>query len=310
MDPLEHILISMDLSEMDDSLIRYGDFLVEQFSPKSVTFLHVMQSYDISPEILAEFPHLEESVSQVVQEELEEKIGALFTRKDDTKTLVRVEEGVTTDTIIRYTRENQISLTLMGKKIGYAGKGGVVRKVISLIPSSVLLISETTFPRIQQVLVRMDFSRISNMALRVAMQIGERTGASLSCHHVHKLPLKYFPQSSPESDEKLLNYVEKFGLREYNKFLKRYKWEGRDIPNLSTSVDPGNEEADLLYRKAVALGVDLIVIGSKVKSELADILIDTTSEKLASSDKNLPVLIVKDRKQTLGFLTALFKHKS
>jgi hypothetical protein len=53
----DNILVCLDLSEMDDSLIRYSNFLVEKFKPKSVTFLHVMKSYEIPPGLSGKWSH-------------------------------------------------------------------------------------------------------------------------------------------------------------------------------------------------------------------------------------------------------------
>jgi nucleotide-binding universal stress UspA family protein len=304
---LDHILVCLDLSEIDDTLIRYGNFLVDKFKPKSVTFLHVMKAYDIPEEIVSAFPHLDQPLTDVVKEELQDKIDQQFIKLENTQCNVKVKtEASTTDTIIRYARENNITLTLMGKKIGYEGQGGIVRKVISIIPSSVILISETTKPQIEQILVRMDFSKMSGMALKMALRFGEATGAKVSCHHAYKLPLKYFPQSSPENDKKLLKHVNKHSQKEYEKFLNKMGISPEQIP-CTHSLDPGNDEAHILYKQALTTGADIIMIGSKIKSQLADIIIDSTSEKLAGTDKNIPVLIVKDRKQTIGFLKALFK---
>jgi len=302
----DHILVCLDLSEMDDSLIRYSNFLVEKFNPKTVTFLHVMKSYEIPPEMIAAFPHLDQPLTEIVKEELQEKIESLFLYENEIQIQVKVVEGSTTDNIIRYARENNITFTLMGKKIGYEGRGGIVRKVISIIPSSVLLISETTQPRIEHVLVRMDFSKMSTLALKMALRLQELTGAKVSCHHVYKLPLNYFPVSSPENDKKLMAHVQKHSRKEYEKFMKKLELKPEKI-SCTNSLDPENDEAHILYKQALSINADMIVIGSKIKSELADIIIDSTSEKLASTEKNIPVLIIKDRKQTIGFLKALFK---
>ena len=89
-------------------------------------------------------------------------------------------------------------------------------------------------------------------------------------------------------------------------FLKRFNLGEEEI-TFTNSLDPENDEAHMLYKQALTIGADIILIGSKIKSELADIIIDSTSEKLAATEKNIPVLIIKDRKQSIGFLKALFK---
>lgn len=303
---MDHILVCLDLSEMDEALIRYADFLVKEIRPASVTFLHVIKSYDIPKEIIADFPHLDQALSEIVEEELMERIGSLFSQESETKTRVIVKEGITTDTIVRFTRENNVTFTLMGKKVGYEGGGGIVRKVIGIIPSSVLIISETTQHHIKHLLVRMDFTEMSAMAMKMALSLQKLTGAEISCHHVYKLPLTYFQQGSPEKDTRLLEHVEKHSLKEYRRFLKQYDLESGDIP-CTSSVDPENDEANILYREAINTGADMVLTGSRIKSGLASIIIDSTSEKLAEAEKNIPVFIIKDRKKSMGFLKALFK---
>lgn len=302
---LNHILVCLDLTEMDDSLIRYAGFLANKIKPESITFLHVMRPFDIPKEILEAFPELDEPIPEIIREELKEKIDEQFNADVDLKINTKVEEGYPTETIVKYTQQNHITLTLMGKKMGYKGSGGIVRKILGIIPSSVLLVSETVHEKIENVLVRMDFSKISEMALQMALRIKELTGANVACHHVHKLPLSYFPQTQSEDDEKLQRYVSKISNKEFQKFVKRYKHENDEIP-FSYSLDTENEEAQLLYRKALMTGSDMIVIGSIIKSELSDIIVDSTSEKLAESEKNIPVFIVNDRKQSMGFLKSLF----
>lgn len=306
MDQLDHILVCLDLTDMDDSLIRYSNFLLEKFKPKSITFLHVMKSYEIPREMIDAFPHLEKPLTDVVEEDIREKIDTLFVVSNETETIINVTEGLTTETIVNYTREKNITLTVMGKKTGYEGQGRIVRKIIGIIPSSLLLLSEASHPRIEQVLVRMDFSKMSELALRMALKIKELTGTKITCHHVYKLPLEYFPQSSPEKDLRLLDHVDRYSKKEYKKFLKKFKLEDEDI-SFTNSLDPENDEALILYKQALAIGADIILTGSKIKSELANIIIDSTSEKLIAKEKSIPVLIIKDRRESIGFLKALFK---
>jgi len=304
---LDNILVCLDLSDMDDFLIRYCNFVVESFQPKHITFMHVMMSHDVPPELLKEMPHLDVNLEDLIKEELQEKVDQFFGKLEQVAYRIVVTEGNTTETIIQYAQEQDITLTIMGKKIGYTGHGGVVRKVMSLTPSSVLIVSETTQPRLERILVRMDFSKISGMALKMALRIREliQSDIRISCQHVYKLPLSYFPQQTALNEEKMRRHLTRYGEKEYLKFLKKYNLEKKDIACEHT-LDLNNDEAQVLYHYAMQNGADLILIGSKVKSELADIILDSTSEKLAGVEKNIPVMVVKDRKETIGFLEALF----
>ncbi|MGM0613756.1 MAG: universal stress protein [Bacteroidota bacterium] len=301
----DHILVALDLSDMDSFLIRYSNFLLEKFKPKSITFLHVIKSYEIPEDVRAKFPGMDEPLAEIVQEELREKIKELLEEQKNTDIHVVVKEGVTTETIVQYSQLNDITLTLMGKKIGYKGHGGVVRKVLNITPSSVLLISETAQPKMDHLLVRMDFTKMSVMAMKMALKIQEQTEAKISCHHVHKLPLKYFTRSSVSDENKLEREIYNYTQKEFKKFVKKNKLAANDIP-CTSALDFENEEAQILYSKALTISADVIVLGTKIKSSMADVILESTSEKLAGPEKNIPVLVVKDRSQSMGFLDALF----
>ncbi len=88
--------------------------------------------------------------------------------------------------------------------------------------------------------------------------------------------------------------------------MNKLNLNSEDIP-CTYVYDKKFNEAHLLYHHCLVNNIDLIFIGSKIKSELANIVLDRTSEDLADAEKNMNVLIVKDRKQTLGFLEAIFK---
>lgn len=298
-----NILICLDLSEMDDFLIRYANFIVKTFSPSTVTFMHVLQPVDIPDEIKSSFPDFNEPVDQLIREELEEKVKELFEPKVDFT--IMVKQGITTETIVRFSRNNKIDLTLMGKKIGYSGEGGITRKVTSLTPSSVLLISETTPYAINHIWVRMDFSKISIEALKMAQTIKNHTEASITCHNVFKLPLSYFPQQTEKQEQKLIQQLTKHGKKEYQKMLKKLNLKEEEFP-IEFSLDKENNEAQILYHRALQNQADLIVAGSKMKSGLTHVILDNTSEKLTGGGKTLPVLIVKDKKLSTGVLESIF----
>ncbi|MFO8055190.1 MAG: universal stress protein [Bacteroidales bacterium] len=305
MKKIEHLLVALDLTEMDDHLIRYSNFLVKKFQAKNISFIHVVKSYDIPKNILADFPDMNIPLTDIIREWIKEKTDELYKERKNTKMNINVAEGYTTENIIRYSRENKIDLTLIGKKLGYQGKGGVTRKIMSLTPSSILLVSETARPEINHLLVRMDFNKISEMALKTALYVKEATGAKISCFHVAKLPLKYFSRESVSNLANLEEKMKNHNKKEFEKLLKRLKLSSKDIPFQSV-LDTENQEELYLYRQALKTGADMIMLGSRIKSEMADIILENTSEKLAASEKNISVFIVKDRTSTTGFLEALF----
>jgi len=300
----DKILVCLDLTEMDHFLINYANYIVNTFRPGRLIFIHVMEIYDIPDEIMDTFHNTEKDLEDIISEELEGNIEQGLTVKEKVDYSLVLDRGLTTEKIVEYAKNNKIDLSIMGKKIGYRGEGSVSRKIVGLIPSSVLVVSETSQHKIDKLLVRMDFTKMAWSTLQMAKLVAENTGASIECHHVYKLPLNYYPRQTPENIKKLNAQVKLLVEKEYAKFIKKMKVE--DAPPCSFSLQIQTEESQLLYNYAIKNSKDLILTGTKIKSPLADLILDNVSEKLVGGEKNLPVMVVKDQKKSIGILDVIF----
>ena len=301
----DNLLLCLDLTEMDESLIGYANFMVDTFNPSSVTFIHVMDTYEIPEEITGTITDSDRPLKDLLKEEVEEKVHEHYKHAEKLKPNVVMEEGLTVEKIVKYARKHKTDLAVMGKKVGYVGEGGVVKKIIGLIPSAVLLVSETSPYNYSRIMVRTNFATPSVIALQMADYLKSITGASIELHNVYKLPYNYFPEQTAQAAQKLKKRLEPYMDKQYKKFVKKYKLPD-DIP-FDYTVDVKGDEAQSLYNYAVRNKVDLVITGTRLKSQLANIIMDSTSEKLAGVEKNVPVMIVKDVKEFVGFFKALFE---
>ncbi len=300
----KNIIICLDLTEMDEVLIKYANFLTSTFESKKLTFIHVMETIDIPDELAEAFPDMDKPLNEIIREEIEEQVHGLFEHADKVEIDIILDSGIPTEQIIQHARKRRVDLALLGKKTGYAGEGGVAKRIVGLMPATVLMVSETSPHHINNILVRMDFSKMSAMALKTAQTIAGHTQAKVECHHVYKLPLDFMPQQSPSALQKLKKQMGGFVSKQFAGFLKKNKMEADAV--CTYSIDHHGDEAQILYGYAIKTGADLVLAGSKIKSPLANVMLDSTSEKLASPNKSIPVMVVKDQKQSIGFLKALF----
>ena len=167
------------------------------------------------------------------------------------------------------------------------------------------MVSETAKPQINNILVRMDFSKMSELAMKSAIELSRKTGSGIFAVNAFRLPISHFPKYSNEDARRLQAKMVRHGEKEYEKFMRKIKQDPAAIPCVHV-YDKEFDEARVLYHQGLTRQADLIMIGSRVKSELASIILDRTTEDLGDVEKNIPVMIVKDRKQTLGFVKALF----
>ncbi len=301
---IKNILVCLDLSEMDDFLINYSNYIIRTFKPETMVFIHVMEVYSLPDEFAGSFDGTEGDLKDMVREELYEKIRNGISENGDTRISLIIETGLTAEKLLQYIRKNKVDITILGKKIGYHGEGSVARRIVGLVPSSVLVISETSREEINKILVRMDFSSMSASTLDMAREIAGYTGAMIEFHHVYKLPLYYYPRQTPENIKKMNAQLAELVAEEYSKFIKKMKI--KEPPPVTYSLETQIDESQLLYDHARRNGFDLILTGTRIKSSLGGLILDKTSEKLVGSDQNIPVMVVKDPKQSAGILKAIF----
>lgn len=303
MHPFKNILVCLDLSNMDNTLIKYSSFLAETLGVEKITFVHVIETDDMPKEMIKEmFPDLEEPIEDVIKRDLEEKVDQNMDRTDSpAKVEITLKEGNSTDTILHLAEQGSADLLLLGKKVGYKGTGILSGKIIRLVHCSVMVLPETGRYEINRILTPVDFSNFSRMALEYGLYIANKCQAEITCQYVYHLSSRYYPYIP---SKKMSASVEKQAKEAYRKFIRKLNKKPDEIPCTYTQ-DNDNEPADKIYDQAIDQQADLVVMGSKGRTNAASFLLGSVAEKLTTYDKSIPLMIIKDKEENLGFLDVL-----
>ncbi|EMR02061.1 Universal stress protein family protein [Cesiribacter andamanensis AMV16] len=73
------------------------------------------------------------------------------------------------------------------------------------------------------------------------------------------------------------------------------------------TLDNNHDPVKEIYHRAVKEQADLIIIGSKGKTQTAAALMGSVADRLAHYNRSIPLLIVKDKNENIGFLEALLR---
>lgn len=197
MQPITIVLVSLDLTEMDDLLIQYTAHLCQTLKQiEKVYFAHNIK-FDHADEAKDILNQLDKPLGELMTDSISEKLEDLFQNvpKNITNEII-VEENVSTPAALaRLSKIHQVNLVITGKKLSYKGSGLVPEKLLGIghFNASVLLVPETAYHRISNILVPTDFSKISKKAFVQGMNIKEQTKATISCQHVFSIQSFYFP---------------------------------------------------------------------------------------------------------------------
>lgn len=273
-------MLAMDMTYMDDLLIEYVSFLVdEEGTIENVILYHniIFEFPDEEPEVLNK---LDRPLSSLIEEEISKKTDSL---KNKVNCEIIVEEkSDTAEGLKALQKKQQADLIVFGKKVTYDGSGYLIERVMSNHTDAHLLVfPETAKHRLQKFLVPVDFSKKSASVLRYAVDWANRRHAQLKCQHVFAVPKIYFPYV-PVRD--LKEETSEQAQRQWIRFKKRYFPE--EELEITFSFHSDRSVAQLVYDHALHSQSDLIMVPTETG------ITPSTVIQLLKVDINVPLMIV------------------
>ena len=298
----KRILICLDLTEQDRNLIILGSRLIKANVAEKVYFFHAAEKLDLSDEFLEKYPNLvapvDETIKRLIQDALDQDFDA-----DLEKVEIKVTEGNAFDQILKWSRIKEIDLIVMGKKPQEIGSFQLPEKVVEFTHNSVLIVTSSKLEHVNKQLVPIDFSKNSSMAINQALKVREIIGAEIVCLHIYKVPSGY--HTLGKSFEEFAEIMKSNAVKEYAQFAKDNGFSATEIPCIH-SLSDGDHSKQILEIAHIE-NASLIVMGSKGRTQLSNLVLGSTAMKMVKYDFDIPLLIVKNKKENLGFLEALLK---
>lgn len=299
---LDHWFICLDLSKMDDILIGYAKFLTSVIQPKTISFLHVIESGSVAEEMVELFPDLKntDDFEDVIRGELNKKIDKEFD-DDSVETRLILKKGRPTDQIIEMMKTMDPDLLMMGKKTGYVGEGVIARRIVKYVPASILFVPENSRYAMDTVLAPVDFSEQSANAVAFSQDLVEQNKGKVRAQHIFKYPSHFFPyMPSEEEKTKIREHIEE----QKEDFIEEYNIS--DEVDFTLTLHKEGRLADEVYDEAVRNQADLIVVGAKSTKKISSILRDDFTDKMTYYSFGIPLFIVKNKERHQKFLKSLF----
>ncbi len=290
---INKILVCLDLTEMDQVLMRYARHLCELLGTvEQAWFVHNIK-FDYPEEAESLMAELERPLPELISEEINERVQLHFQpdSHDISREVLVTDSSSTAQALTEAVNKNDIALVICGKKISYQGSGQVAEKMLRLpaFRGDLLMVPETSPHRMERLLVPTDFSAPSTKALKLAHQMASGADARITCQHVYTIPMHYFPYIPVEG---FRESMEEQAEKDFKKFRQGLPEELRDIPCQFT-YSKDRTVAQTVYDFAVNNNKDLIVIGSKGRSGLPAVLLGSTAIQLLQFDFHVPLLVVR-----------------
>ncbi|MEQ8582809.1 MAG: universal stress protein [Marinoscillum sp.] len=301
-EPYKVALVALDLSEMDDHLIKYMAMISESLSLERIFFVHIAKTLELPEELLQKYPSLLDPLDESIENGLKKKVYEHFGASQISVECM-VQEGNSIEKILKLCKIKNIDLLVMGRKKNLQGSGLVSSKIARKCPCSLLLVTEEHTLGVKNILVPLDFSKHSALAMGRALKLSESTKAKLLTMHVYAVPIGYY--KTGKSYTEFAEIMKSLAEKEYQRFLSQHEFP-TDIPCEYILSKDGNHSA-LTYALAERTHSNMIILGSRGRTNLSSVLMGSVAEKLVYLDSSTPILIVKDKGENMGFMEALSK---
>lgn len=301
MKSLNNWLLTLDLTDIDNLLLGYANFLADKLKPGKITFLHIFESSPLTEEMQELFQDSDQQkdLHSIVRKELEEKIDAVF--PDDIQTKLVLQKGNPTKHIFDYIENQKPDLLFLGKKEKYKGEGIFSKKIVRYVPCSVIFVPESVRYQLKQLLVPFNFNDHSAQAINFGQNLAEVFDADVQLQHVYQYPKQFFPyMPSEDIEEKMREQVEK----KMSEFKKEYSIGEAEV---IFTLNKQEKLQDKIYSQITKSQTDLIVVGSESKKNIASFLKEDLSDKVINYSFGIPVFIYKEQTRHNRLFESLFK---
>lgn len=282
---IKNILVALDLSDIDDTLITYASFIAESLKVEKVYFVHNIKKYEISELFGEQLKDL--NLDEIIGDELNEKVEEKF--KAPIEWEVLISEDPYSESLINYiVNKYEIQLAIVGNKNKVRGSGVVSGKLLRMLKCSILSIPKNAKPEITNIWAGADFSTASKKVFEMTEILQNSTNANAKAVHVYNMPVQFSPYIPKEN---LDLKIEKHLKERYEKFVKKLHLKRE----LELEIIPGRDTgvAEKLQLKAKNSNVDLIVLGDKGGNTFSSLLVGSVAEELFNQDLDVPLWITK-----------------
>jgi nucleotide-binding universal stress UspA family protein len=286
--PFRKILVALGSTKHDSELLRYASMLAESPGEMAFRFVHVSATGEDDP------GQVRDSIDN--EERFNEQVLSQFAPdRNRVRASCHVLKGHTLDRLLEFTVQEDTDLILIGHRQAKRGRRSMARRMAMKAPCSLWLVPAGSPATITRVLVAVDFSRHSALAL----SIGSSVVASRGLQNCLAVNVQFnqidIGRENTSSTARLIT------KSDFDEFVRSSNLHGVSV---QVVIKESASVARAVLDTAKYEGVDLVILGTRGRSPSAAVLLGSETEEVIMQTA-VPVLIVKQIGERASLLQTL-----
>ena len=206
--------------------------------------------------------------------------------------------------ILRFIKDHDLDLMVVGRRIPshQLDHPELYPRLVGRSPCDMLLVTPYSPARFDRILLPTDFSRHARLALAASLKLARVLGspaAEILCHHVFEIPYGY-----AYSGRTMAGFAEEQRGHAEDAFAEFVAGIPEGGIRIRCEYTPSRNVAEAVTGLALAMQADLVALGSRGRTAASALLVGSIAVRVLEICA-APVLVVKEKGETLGFLEAL-----
>ncbi len=299
---IRDIVIGLELHARDAALLHYTKSFCNILKPEQIRYVNIHEEIRLPKSLTAHFPNAKKELSNLYIKEMVEKTEKVFIPK--TNVIYEALENDTLTELLKLTNEKSTDILAIGIRDRQEDRSLAYRKLVRKSSCNVLVVPENARPRFKQIVVAIDFSDYSKLALEEAIEIALKTGGEITCQHIYEVPTSYHKLN--KTFVEAAQIIKDVCFEEFNKLIKNIDLKGVRVEPVFT-LNEHNSTTEALVGFCQENNTDLIVLGSKGHSTLGSLLLGSTAETILDYTTNIPVFFVKTKGKNIDIIEEFSK---
>jgi nucleotide-binding universal stress UspA family protein len=298
---IKKLIVCLDQTSLDETLIKFAAFIAQINQTKKVYFVNVIRNLQVPKEVLKEFPNLIDSMVTERKSEMKEVVEKIWDKNITSDISYIVKEGQLAKKVLKFAHEKSADMIVVGRKVTIPGSGVGTQRLARRASCTLMIIPENSVAKIDKILVPSDFSDYSKDALEEAILISERNGGTIEiiCQNVYTVPSGY--HYTGKTYDEFAAIMHTHAEIKYKKFIRKIDTKGVTVTPIYTR-DEDDDPVEDIVKKAQEILADGIIIGAKGRTAATALFLGSMAERLIQMNDKIPMLVIRPKGKNAGIL--------